>query len=184
MVSYDPASHELDTIALPSQLPGYALPIGGISVNVPELKMAYYVGSQGTHAYDGSPVELLAYNYSDGSAVLKPVLANRWSTVNYIKAGQNDILVMLGGVDGIFHLPVSRNFNCITPKANPRLSYPWTRCMFMTSLGTRDISSQLLGPCRHPGRGAVQLLCPPPTSLAIRYLIILHIPLFHCTAAC
>lgn len=116
MVSYNTTSHELDTIVLPPQLPEDALPIRGISVNVPELKITYYVGAQGKGAYDGSPVEILAYNYSDGSAVLEPVLANRWDNVNYIKAGQKGILVMLGGIDAINEEPVSRNFNCAIPQ--------------------------------------------------------------------
>lgn len=64
-----------------------------------------------------------------------------------------------------------------SPNANRCFSYPWTESMSMTLLETRDISSQLRGPCRHPGCGAVQSLCPPPTSPAIRW-VSRHLPHF------
>lgn len=109
LVSYDPTSHELDMVDLPPQLPEGALPTGGINVIVPQLKMSYYVGSEGVAADVATPVELFAYNYSDNSVVRRPLPAYRWQTVIYIQVGQNDILVMLGGVDAIYFLPVSIN---------------------------------------------------------------------------
>lgn len=111
LVSYDPATHELETVALPAQLPEGALPIGGISVIVPQLKMTYYIGSEGEAADIATPVELLAYNYSDNTIVRRALPANRWATVTYIQAGQKDVLVMLGGLDAVYFLPVSRNFD-------------------------------------------------------------------------
>lgn len=73
---------------------------------IPELKMTYYIGSEGVAA---TPVELFAYNYSDNSVVRKPLPANRWATVSYIQLGQKWVLVMLGGVDAVLFLPVSLN---------------------------------------------------------------------------
>lgn len=117
LVSYDPASHELDTVALPLGLPQKMIPFGGISVIVPELKMTYYIGSETGAGRVALPVDLLAYNYSDSSMVRKSMPANRWDTVSYIQAGQNQVLVMLGGVDGVLFLPVSRNL--IPPSLSP-----------------------------------------------------------------
>lgn len=154
LVSYDPSSHELDTVDLTSQLPQGTLPTGGENVIVRDLKMSYYIGSQGMYVDVGSPMELFAFNYSANTVVRKPMPANIWATVSYIRVGKKDILVMLGGIDGIHLLPVSRNFE--SPQSptvvNFCYSWRWIRSTFTTSLPTRDISSRPPGLCRRPGR--------------------------------
>lgn len=78
---------------------------------VPELKMTYYIGSEGEAADIATPVELFAYNHSDSSMVRKTLPANRWATMSYINVGEKSLLVMLGGVDAVLFLPVSGNGN-------------------------------------------------------------------------
>lgn len=106
LITYNPASHGLDTTTWPSTIPEKTFPVTGISVNVPVQKTTYYVGSQGSVA-SGSPVELFAYNYSDGSVVRKALPPNSWATVSFIDVGKKGILVMLGGVDAAVRSPVS-----------------------------------------------------------------------------
>lgn len=106
LVSYNPASHELDTAPLPAGLTQDGIPIGGISVIVPGLQTTYYIGSEGSIADIAMPVELYAYNHSDNSVVRNALPANRWATVSYVQAGKKALLVMLGGVDAVRFMPV------------------------------------------------------------------------------
>lgn len=115
LLSYDPVTHEFDTVALPPQVPEGELPLGGTSVIVRELKMAYYIGAQGGFVDVAAPTELFAFNYSDNSIVRKPMPATIWATVNYIRVGQKDILIMLGGMDAVHLLPVSGNSTSPAP---------------------------------------------------------------------
>lgn len=118
LVTYNPASHGLDTIAWPSEIPEKTLPVTGISINVPLQKTTYYVGSQGSVARGGSPVELFAYNYADGSVVRKALPPNSWASMSFIDVGKKGILVMLGGVDAAVRSPVSVDLNCL-PSLRP-----------------------------------------------------------------
>lgn len=110
LITFDPASHGLETIEWPSGVPEELLPTRGAVVTVPEQKTTYLV--TGTDV-ETSPTEVYIYNYSDNSMVRKKSPYMFWTTASFVQLGEKGILVMLGGRDRADFSPVSAHITLI-----------------------------------------------------------------------
>lgn len=108
LITFDPASHGLETIEWPSGVPEELLPEWGAIVTVPEQQTTYLVAKQPARSETETFLtEVYIYNYSDNSMVRKKSPNMNWATASFVQLGKKGILVMLGGSDWKDFSPVS-----------------------------------------------------------------------------